>query len=116
MVWWTYPLLPRLCDMLVRFEEGADVERLAAPEISVYCPVEGELEGAFVEVSVSGISMLPLARLDGVGRTAHGSSKPLLKRCIGQMAASKITLGPFCITSDTIPSTEDCGMADCWMC
>ena len=46
-----YSLLSRLRDVLVRFEEGADVDRLPAPEVSVDGPVEGELQGAAVEVS-----------------------------------------------------------------
>lgn len=37
--------------MFVRFEEGADVHRLASPEVPVDGPVEGEFEGAAVEVS-----------------------------------------------------------------
>jgi len=43
-------LLSRLRDMLVRFEERADVDRLPAPEVSVNGPVEGELQRAAVEV------------------------------------------------------------------
>jgi hypothetical protein len=48
-----YPLLSRLCDVLVRFKERPYVHRLSAPEISVDGPVEGELEGAAVEVSAT---------------------------------------------------------------
>ena len=47
-----YLLLSRLCDVLVGFEEAADVERLAAPEVAVHGPVEGEFEGAAVEGAV----------------------------------------------------------------
>ena len=46
-----YSLLSRLRDVLVRFEKRADVDRLAAPEVSVNGPVEGELQRAAVEVS-----------------------------------------------------------------
>jgi len=35
--------------MAVGFEEGSDVECLAAPEVTVDGPVEGELQGALVE-------------------------------------------------------------------
>ena len=35
--------------MLVRFEETAEVEGLATPEVAVHGPVEGEFEGAAVE-------------------------------------------------------------------
>jgi len=35
--------------MAVGFEEGSDVEGLAAPEVTVDSPVEGELQGALVE-------------------------------------------------------------------
>lgn len=44
-----YLLLSGLRDVLVGFEEAAEVERLAAPEVAVHGPVEGELEGAAVE-------------------------------------------------------------------
>jgi hypothetical protein len=43
-----YPLLSRFCDVLVRIEEAADVECLAAPEVAVDSPVERELERAAV--------------------------------------------------------------------
>lgn len=42
-------MLPGLRDVLVRFEEAADVKCLAAPEVAVDGPVEGEFEGALVE-------------------------------------------------------------------
>ena len=48
---WPYSLLSRLGNVLVRFEEGADVHSLAAPDIAMDGPIEGELEGAAVEVS-----------------------------------------------------------------
>lgn len=40
----THPLLSGVANVLVCFEEGADVEGLAAPEVSVDRPVEGELQ------------------------------------------------------------------------
>lgn len=51
--WWSYFLLSRLGNVLVRFEEFADVHCLAAPDISVDCPVKGQLEGAAVEGAVA---------------------------------------------------------------
>lgn len=36
----TYSLQPRLSDVLVRFEKRPDVDCLAAPEVSVYRPVQ----------------------------------------------------------------------------
>lgn len=50
-----YPLLSRLCDVLVRFEEAADVHGLAAPDIAVDRPVEGKLERAAVKRAGTGI-------------------------------------------------------------
>lgn len=44
-----YPLLSGLCDVLVGFEEAADVHGLAAPDVAVDCPVKGEFEGTAVE-------------------------------------------------------------------
>lgn len=44
-----YPLLSGLCDVLVGLEETADVQGLAAPDVAVDGPVEGELQGAAVE-------------------------------------------------------------------
>lgn len=49
-------MLPRLCDVFVRFEERSDVHCLTAPEISIHCPVEGELEGVAVEASEEEVS------------------------------------------------------------
>lgn len=46
-----YFLLSWLGNVLVRFEEGSDVDRLAAPEVPVDGPVESELEGAAVELA-----------------------------------------------------------------
>ena len=51
----TYLLLSPLRDLLVCFEERADVDGLTTPEMSVDGPVEGELEGATVELA-SGVS------------------------------------------------------------
>ena len=48
----TYSFLSRLRDVFVCCEEGADVESLSSPEISIHGPVEGEFEGSAVEVSV----------------------------------------------------------------
>lgn len=45
----TYPLLSRLGDVPVGFEKRANVDGLAAPEVSVNSPVEGKLQGAPVE-------------------------------------------------------------------
>ena len=47
----SYSLLSRLGDVLVRFEEGANVDSLATPEVSVDSPVEGKLQGAAVKVT-----------------------------------------------------------------
>lgn len=44
-----YLLLSRFSDVLLGFEKGADVHGLASPYVSVYGPVEGELEGPAVE-------------------------------------------------------------------
>lgn len=49
----SYALLSRLGDMLIRFEETADVQCLTAPNISVDRPVKGQLEGAAVEGAVA---------------------------------------------------------------
>lgn len=48
---YAYPLLSGLAHVFVCFEEGADVHRLAAPDIAVDCPVEGQLQGAAVEAA-----------------------------------------------------------------
>ena len=68
-----YPLLSGLGDVLVGFEEGADVHGLAAPDVAVDGPVEGELEGAAVELAVAYIRV---GRERAVGvegvRTGHG--------------------------------------------
>ena len=48
----TYPLLSRLGDVPVGFEKGADVDGLAAPEVSMNGPVESKLQGAPVEGTV----------------------------------------------------------------
>ena len=45
----TYPLLSRLCDVPVGFKERANVNGLAAPEVSMNGPVESKLQGAPVE-------------------------------------------------------------------
>jgi len=50
-----YSLLSRLGDVLVGFEEGSQVHCLAAPEMSVDGPVEGEFEGAAVEGAVGSV-------------------------------------------------------------
>lgn len=44
-----YSLLSWLCDVSVRFEEPAEVERLATPDVSVNCPVECELQRTAIE-------------------------------------------------------------------
>lgn len=44
----SYSLLSRLGDVLVRFEEGTNVERLAAPEVSVDGPVERQFQRASI--------------------------------------------------------------------
>ena len=49
---YSYSLLSRLAYVLVGLEERSNIDCLAAPEVSVDCPVEGELEGAAVEVPV----------------------------------------------------------------
>lgn len=48
----TYPLLSGLGDVPVGFKEGANVDSLAAPEVSMDRPVESELQGAPVEGAV----------------------------------------------------------------
>lgn len=47
-----YLLLPRLCDVLLGFEEGSDVHGLAPPEVSMDGPVERKFEGAPVERTI----------------------------------------------------------------
>lgn len=47
-----YLLLSRFSDVLLGFEKGADVHGLASPYVSVYGPVEGELERSAVEGAV----------------------------------------------------------------
>lgn len=42
-------MLSGLCDVLVGFEEAADVHGLAAPDVAVDCPVKGEFEGTAVK-------------------------------------------------------------------
>lgn len=42
--------------MFVRFEEGSDVQCLAAPEVTLDGPVEGKLQGTLVEVPGNAIS------------------------------------------------------------
>lgn len=49
----THPLLSRLCDVPVGLEQVAQVDCLAAPEVAVDAPVEGELEGPPVEASAA---------------------------------------------------------------
>lgn len=49
----SYSLPSRLGNVLVGFEESTDVHGLAAPDISVDSPVEGELEGAAVKGAVA---------------------------------------------------------------
>ena len=41
---YAYSLLPRLCDVLIRFEERSDVQCLTAPKVSVDSPVKCELQ------------------------------------------------------------------------
>jgi hypothetical protein len=43
------PLFPAIRDVAVRFEERADIEGLAAPQVSVDSPVERQLERAAIE-------------------------------------------------------------------
>jgi hypothetical protein len=52
--WASHPQPARLLDVLVGFEEGAEVHGLAAPEVSVDGPVEGELQRAPVKASAVG--------------------------------------------------------------
>ena len=61
-----YPLLSRLCDVLVGLEETADVQRLTAPDVAVDGPVEGKLQGAAVERAGHHIRGTSHARI-GVG-------------------------------------------------
>lgn len=48
----TYPLLPGLGDVPVCLEKGANVDGLAAPEVSMDSPVKGKLQGAPVKGAV----------------------------------------------------------------
>jgi len=48
----TYPLLSGLGNVPVGFEKGANVDGLAAPEVSMNRPVESKLQGAPVEGAV----------------------------------------------------------------
>jgi hypothetical protein len=58
-----YPLLSGLCDVLVGLEETADVQGLAAPDVAVDGPVEGELQGATVERAGNHIRGMSHARI-----------------------------------------------------
>lgn len=62
-----YPLLSGLCDVLVGLEETADVQGLAAPDVAVDGPVEGELQGAAVERAGLNIRGMSHARIGSVG-------------------------------------------------
>jgi hypothetical protein len=62
-----YPLLSGLCDVLVGLEETADVQGLTAPDVAVYGPVEGELEGAAVQRAGQYIS--EACRMRALGRS-----------------------------------------------
>ena len=62
-----YPLLSGLCDVLVGLEETADVQGLAAPDVAVDGPVEGELQGAAVERAGLNIRGMSHARTGSVG-------------------------------------------------
>lgn len=44
-----HTLLSRIRDIAILFEQGADVDCLAAPEVPMDSPVERELQGATVE-------------------------------------------------------------------
>ena len=69
----TYSLLSRLGNVLVGFEEGADVHGLAAPDVSVDGPVEGELEGAAVELAIAFIRAVRESRdVGGHGTGSEG--------------------------------------------
>jgi hypothetical protein len=46
-----YLLLARFSDVLLGFEEGADVHGLASPDVSVDGPVEGKLQCSSVKRS-----------------------------------------------------------------
>jgi hypothetical protein len=52
----TYPLLPWLADVLIRFEQPTNVHCLPTPNVTVDGPVEGELEGAAVEFAGDSVS------------------------------------------------------------
>lgn len=51
-----YPLQSRIGDIPVVLEEGADVERLATPEVAMHRPVESQLQRAAVERADSSVS------------------------------------------------------------
>lgn len=71
-----YLLPPRLSNMLICFEQTANVHRLAAPDISVDGPVQGELQGATIE----GARACQLAR---AGMNL-GARKSLPDGCLGR--------------------------------
>jgi hypothetical protein len=67
-MWWrTHPHLSRLGNISLGLEQLADVQSLAAPEVSVDAPVEGELEGPPVEASAASSVPARSRRYGGVG-------------------------------------------------
>lgn len=58
-------MLSGLCDVLVGLEETADVQGLAAPDVAVDGPVEGELQGAAVERAGHCVRGMSHARASG---------------------------------------------------
>lgn len=44
-----FPAQSRLCDVLLLLKQLANIHGLAAPEVAMHAPVEGELEGPPVE-------------------------------------------------------------------
>lgn len=76
----TYPLLSRLGDVPVGFEERANVYGLAAPEVSMNSPVEGKLQGAPVEGAVGGGTDQQLVISNGSRQPAASSQRYALAR------------------------------------
>lgn len=69
----THPLLSRLCDVPVRLEKAAQVDCLAAPEVSVDTPVKRKLQRLPVKAPVGGSVSAGVGRRAGGRRTGRAS-------------------------------------------
>lgn len=80
-------MLSGLCDVLVGLEETADVQGLAAPDVAVDGPVEGELQGAAVERAGHCVRGMSHAR--ALGWTAGGAAHRIwgLVAMVGEVLA-----------------------------